>query len=321
MKRFGIADFENLAKGLHRPFHDKYYAMYSSVYGGVVTDPVMMMVPADDHLVHRGDGIFETFKCVNGSIYNLSAHLDRLKQAAAVLSYDISRFLDDLEQIIIETIRMGGKEECLIRVLVSRGPGSFDVNPYDSDESQLYVIINNLKKPFMDEHPEGATLKTSTMGIKSPLFATTKNCNYLSNALMKKEAVDMGADFVASFDGDDLLAEGATENIGIVVAGELLFPKLDGVLSGTTMTRVIELAGQACEAGELSGVMHRDISKSEMQNAEEILIVGTTPNIVAVTEFDGKAVGGGKPGPVALSLNRMLCDDIDGNKELLTKVF
>ena len=28
--------------------------MYSSVLGGIVTKPEMMMVPLDDHMVHRG---------------------------------------------------------------------------------------------------------------------------------------------------------------------------------------------------------------------------------------------------------------------------
>jgi len=28
-----------------------------------------MMVPVDDHMVHRGDAFFETLKCVGGNIY------------------------------------------------------------------------------------------------------------------------------------------------------------------------------------------------------------------------------------------------------------
>lgn len=38
--------------------HSKYFAMYSSVFGGVVTDPALMVVSLDDHMVYRGDGIF-----------------------------------------------------------------------------------------------------------------------------------------------------------------------------------------------------------------------------------------------------------------------
>lgn len=37
-----------------------YPAMYSSVYGGIVLDPAMMVIPIDDHMVHRGHGVFDT---------------------------------------------------------------------------------------------------------------------------------------------------------------------------------------------------------------------------------------------------------------------
>ena len=33
----------------------------ASVTSGIVTDPKLMTVPVDDHLVHRGDGVFEAF--------------------------------------------------------------------------------------------------------------------------------------------------------------------------------------------------------------------------------------------------------------------
>ena len=38
----------------------KYAAFYSSQLGGIVTDPALMVIPFDDHMVHRGHGIFDT---------------------------------------------------------------------------------------------------------------------------------------------------------------------------------------------------------------------------------------------------------------------
>ena len=40
------------------PYQSGYYAMFSSLLGGIVTEPLLMQVPVDDHLVHRGDGVF-----------------------------------------------------------------------------------------------------------------------------------------------------------------------------------------------------------------------------------------------------------------------
>ena len=44
----------------------KYSAFYSSQLGGIVTDPALMVIPFDDHMVHRGHGIFDTAGLVNG---------------------------------------------------------------------------------------------------------------------------------------------------------------------------------------------------------------------------------------------------------------
>ena len=34
----------------------RYWAFYSSQLGGIVTDPALMVIPFDDHMVHRGHG-------------------------------------------------------------------------------------------------------------------------------------------------------------------------------------------------------------------------------------------------------------------------
>ena len=35
----------------------RYWAFYSSQLGGIVTDPALMVIPFDDHMVHRGHGV------------------------------------------------------------------------------------------------------------------------------------------------------------------------------------------------------------------------------------------------------------------------
>src|SRR3990170_8481241 len=59
-----------------------YFAFYSSQLGGIVTDPALMVLPFDDHMVHRGHGIFDTAGLVDGKIYDLEAHLDRFLLSA-----------------------------------------------------------------------------------------------------------------------------------------------------------------------------------------------------------------------------------------------
>ena len=321
MKRYRLEDLPALFERVQQPFHDGYYAMYSSVYDGIVTDPALMLVPIDDHVVHRGDGVFETFKCLNGNVYNMWAHLERLEQSADALHLDPGLTLEEIAGVIVQTVAAGQHADALIRVLVSRGPGSFGVNPYDCPSPRLYVTVYRLKPPFMDTHPQGARVMSSVIPVKRPFYAGVKNCNYLPNMLMKKEAVDAGVDFVVAFDEGGNLAEGPTENIGIVTGdGELLFPSLNGILRGTTMMRVHELAAASADRELVAAVGFSDISRQQVLQAREILVVGTTPDVTSVREFDGNLVKDGQLGPVYRELSRLLLDDIHHNPALQTTV-
>lgn len=63
--------------------------MYSSIFGGIITDPAMMVIPIDDHMVHRGHGVFDTAIILNGLVHgNISSNLFqflKISQAAEML--------------------------------------------------------------------------------------------------------------------------------------------------------------------------------------------------------------------------------------------
>jgi branched-chain amino acid aminotransferase len=325
MKALPIFDFDRfitLLPSLRRPFHDQYFAMYSSVYGGIVTDPVLMQVPVDDHMVHRGDAVFETLSCVDGSLYNVAAHMERLEGSANRIQLSLPLAIADLVETMCQTVRAGGKRDASVRVLVSRGPGSLGVNPYDCPASQLYIIVAAAKPPFMKTHPQGAKLGVSRIPVKPGFFATVKSCNYLPNVLMKKEAVEMEVDFTVSFDKNGQLAEGATENVAIVTPnGVLQTPPAEHVLAATTLLRALTLADKLVEAGKLQAAEVCPISKEAVGRASELLVIGTTPRVTSVTWYDGRAVGDGQPGPVGRELALLLDDDIERNPTIRTPVF
>jgi branched-chain amino acid aminotransferase len=301
----------------------KFYAMYSSVVGGIITDPALMAVPMDDHLVHRGDGIFESFKCVDGQIYNLGAHLDRLDRSCARVALTVPVNRAELREIIIQTVRAGGVRKCLVRLLVSRGTGTMGVNPYECQRPEIYVMVYEMNDKPAHNYEEGVSVRLSDIPVKPSFFATVKSCNYLPNVLMKKEAVDWDVDFVISVDENGNLGEGATENIGFVTQdNELLMPPAERVLAGTTVERVFRLAEEILKpAGLLKHVAYENISVEQAKKVKEMLIIGTTPDVVPVVQFEGQPVAGGKPGPIFKALLDALRKDIRENPARLTQVF
>ena len=300
----------------------KLHAMYSSVTDCIVTDHSIMVVPVDDHIVHRGDGVFESFKCMDGSIYNLDAHLERLGNSCAQLGIALPVPVDEVADIVVQTVLAGGERNALVRLLVSRGQGTMGINPYDCFRSELYIVVYELKHANIARLPGGVSVAVSKIPVKPGLFATVKTCNYMPNVLMKKEAVDLGVDYTVSLDEHRNLAEGATENIGIVTRGkELFMPPPDRVLTGTTSKRALDFARQLKKERMLTSAEYRPISMGMVRSAAEMHIYGTTPNITPVTIFDGKPVGNGTPGPVAQRLFEMLKEEMVPDSDRLTKVF
>jgi branched-chain amino acid aminotransferase len=300
----------------------KLYAMYSSVTDCIVTDQSVMCVPVDDHMVHRGDGVFESFKCLDGNIYNLEDHMARLERSCAALGIELPAAHDEMISIIIQTLQAGQQRNALVRLLVSRGQGTMGINPYACLKPELYVVAYELPNARIEGPPEGVSVAVSKVPIKPGIFATVKTCNYLPNVLMKKEAVDLGVDFTVSLDEERHLGEGATENIGIVTRGkELFMPPPERVLAGTTAKRAMAFALKLKQERILTTAEFRPISLGMARSAAEIHIYGTTPNVTPVTVFDGNPVGDGRPGPVARLLFDMLKEEMIPESTRLIRVF
>jgi branched-chain amino acid aminotransferase len=288
----------NLRHGA-REHHASYLAMYSTWIGGIVTDPTLMLVPVDDHIVHRGDGVFEAFKCVRGRIYLLERHLDRLERSAAMIGLAWPMTRSELKQRILETIRAAQVEECLFRLYISRGPGDFSPSPSATSGSQLYLVLTDLSHPPPQKYESGCSLMTSSIPVKPGFFANVKSCNYLPNVLMEKEAEESGVDYAVGVDEAGSLTEGPTENMGLITeGGAFLVPPFERILRGTTVIRMMELAEALVREGRLSEVREAPIARKDVLAAEEVMMFGTTFDVLPVVSFDGQSVGGGRPGPV-----------------------
>jgi branched-chain amino acid aminotransferase len=136
-------------------------------------------------------------------------------------------------------------------------------------------------------------------------MAKIKSVNYLPNVLMKKEAVDKGYDFALCFDENGYLAEGCIENVIIVDdQGKIIIPDLSNALSGTTLMRALDLI-----KNETSFVF-RSIQESEIYEAREVILLGTTLDAISVVRYNGKPLHDVRPGPVSKRLRQLLIEDI-----------
>ena len=307
--------------GEDSPWHEDYLSMYSSQWKGFTTDPDLMMIPIDDHLVHRGDGAFDVMRCVRGRLYQMEEHLTRLRGSASAISIGFPPDFENIRDLIKALLVIGGEKDSLVRVILSRGPGSFTTNPYDCPSSQLYINVVRLHSLPDKYYREGLPIITSSIPIKKSFFANIKSCNYLQNVLMKKEAVEAGCKYSVALDEHGFLAEGSTENIGVLTKDSILkFPEFERTLSGKTVNRVFFLAGQLVGEGLIKEAKFAKIDPEEAYEAKEIFLTGTSIGVLPVVSYDGRRIGIGSPGSVYARLSSLLWEDMTQNRELLTEI-
>jgi 4-amino-4-deoxychorismate lyase len=288
----------------------KYWAFYSSQLGGIVTDPALTVVPFDDHMVHRGHGIFDTAAIEAGKIYDLEAHLDRFIRSAHNSKLKLPA-RDEMRDIIVRTAAASGKREGSIRYWASAGPGSLGLAPAAGAEPGFFVMISAGLGYPETWYTQGLRMMTTTYPIKPPLYAVTKSVNYLPNVLMQMEAQEHGVDNGIFIDAAGNVGESSNMNVAFITTdGMLKHPKFDHILSGCTSLRLLELATRLQTTGVLKGVQVCDIPVAEARAAREMLLIGSSVKVAPIVEWDGKPIGDGKPGPIARALHELLQNDM-----------
>lgn len=291
---------------------DRYLAFYSSWLGGVVKEAGFFVAPMDDHLVHRGDGVFEAMRVgVDGRPFDLKAHLDRMERSAALigLSFPFSRA--EVEECIAAVVAAAGPMAGMVRMYLSRGPGGFSVSPTESVGPQLYIVITTFTPVLEERYISGASVMISSIPQKENFYSQIKSCNYLQNVLVKKESVERGFDFGVSLTADGYLAEGPTENI-LILTGDnrLLAPSFDYTLRGTTLVRVLALAENLRAQGIVKNIQVCHISREDLLKAKEVMMVGTTLEVLPVSRVEDTVLS---VGPVARALRVLLQNDMKTN--------
>jgi 4-amino-4-deoxychorismate lyase len=318
LRVLGAADLMANLQALRTRQPVSFSAFYSSQLGGIVTDPALMVIPFDDHMVHRGHGVFDTAGLIGGRIYDLDAHLDRFLRSAEQSRLRIAGSRDDMRDIIIQTTASSGRRDGAIRYWLSSGPGSLELGPAAGAEPGFFVMVfGGLSYPER-WYTEGLRVMTTTYPIKPPLYAVTKATNYLPNVLMQMEAREAGLDNGVFIDENGHVGESSNMNVAFVMKDKVLrHPRFDHVLAGCTSLRLLELAPALTARGVLTGVEVCDIPVADARSAQEMLLIGSSVKIAPVVEWDGRPIGDGKPGPAAKALLDLVEEDMRTGDRLI----
>src|SRR5690554_7959318 len=98
-----------------------------------------------DHGFLYGDGIFEGIRAYNGRVFKLKEHLVRLYESAHTILLNIGISIDEMEEIVCETLRKNNLTDAYIRLVVSRGVGDLGLDPQKCPKPSIICIADQIK--------------------------------------------------------------------------------------------------------------------------------------------------------------------------------
>jgi len=265
------------------------------------------------HGLHYGTGVFEGVRCYDGdkgpAIFRHDEHLRRLDQSARMYYLDIPYSAEEIGEATRELIRRNGLRDCYIRPLAFRGYGEMGL--YAKSAPVELIIAAWPWGAYLGEDGKkhGIRAKVSSWRRVSGagLIPHAKaSGQYLNSILAKTESANAGYEEAILLDDRGFVCEGSGENIFVVKDGKVFTPpQVASILDGITRKSVMQIL-------EDRGfpVVERDIARSELYTADEVLMCGTAAEIVPVREIDDHSLG--EPGEVTQMVQAKFEDAIYG---------
>lgn len=254
-------------------------------------------VSVDDRGFLFADGVYEVVRVYDGKLFLMQQHMERLRHGLGELRIrtDMVDELPAIAERLLDENKLRSSD-ATVYIQVTRGAAP-RAHAFPAPETAPTVYV--AAKPFK-QHP-AAYFSDGVPAVTVPdtrwSRCDIKSIALLPNVLANQQAKEQGA-FEAIFVRNDVLIEGSHSNLFAVIGGQLLTYELCGyILGGITRKLVLE------RAPELGLHVHEEpIHISQLDRIDELLLTGTTTEIMPISKLDNRLIGDGKPGPVTRKL-------------------
>ena len=277
-------------------------------------------VPLFDAGFLHGKQVWSAPRLINKHIFRFQDHLDKIRHSAEI------NFFPDIpsDEIIIDAVRETLAYNQMtdgvhVRILVTPGTqvtASMDlaaIIDWQGEPSEPQVIVMPEYRGGVYDSQAGIALVTSSFKRPGPdtVDQTSHDNNQNASSRALAEAKRLGATSALMYDPEGYLAEAPASHVAIVKDGRFLTPHVRCCPPGVTRQVLLEACAnlkiESCEA---------DLTPRDIEQADEIMLLGTMSGPVGAVSLDQKPVGGGAVGPVTRQLQhqyqQMLMDPHHG---------
>ena len=231
-----------------------------------------------------GDGLFETMRVYSGKIFRLEHHLDRLFQSARSIFIELPITRNEIRSAIYAALKLNGLSNSIVRLTVTRGELDSGVNVDYSSPPTIVILVKPVKAISKKTYKEGIGIKLykksaiRTQGISNKI----KSCNYLSNIILRENALKENFFEAILLDHNHNVTEGTISNIFIIKNNQLKTPITNEfVLSGIIRQAILDLCLE-------NNIPFKEdlITERELYEADELFLTNSAIEILPVRNIN-----------------------------------
>lgn len=245
------------------------------------------------------DGVYEVTSVLDGRLVDVQRHVDRLERSLSELRIPLPHPREEIIELHRELIARNALRDGVVYLQITRGAGEREFTfPRSPRPSVIaFTQVKELRNPKFTA--DG--VKVVTMPDIRWQRRDIKSVALLAQVLGKQDATEAGA-FEGWMVEDGLVTEGTTSTAFIVDKQARLITRAlsNAVLPGVTRLAVLDLVE---EAG--LGLEERAFTVEEAYGATEAFLTSASTFVAPVVEIDGRRIGQGRPGLIAMRLREM----------------
>ncbi|MFN2425561.1 MAG: aminotransferase class IV [Candidatus Binatia bacterium] len=260
-----------------------------------------------------GEGLFETWRTYKGRAYGLPDHLARMAKSARHIGIPFDPD-EAWEKRCIELARRNGmlKEDGAVRMTITRGRGPVSLTVDKTEEPTTLMLFRPLEPTLALAKSKGVAVHMVSVGTGvSERWRQVKSLNYLPAILARVEAKKHRC-FEAVYHtegsgkaGSGTVLEGTTSNLFVVRRGIVrTAPISAGLLPGVTRKKTLRLARA------VATVKEERFSVADLMAADEVFLTASSIEVVPVVKVGRQKIGNGRPGPIALAIQRRYREEV-----------
>ncbi|MFL5244292.1 MAG: aminotransferase class IV [Gemmataceae bacterium] len=249
-----------------------------------------------------GDAIYEVLRVYRGKPWLEEGHFKRLARSLREVRLE-GIDLERLRRRMRETLKTSGFQEATIYIQITRGSAPRS-HLFPANATPLEFLFVQPFQDYREARQTGA--RAITYPDQRWGRCDIKSTNLLANVLAAQAAHEAGFKEALLYLPDGKLTEGTHTSLFGVKHGCLrTAPEGPDILPGITRDFILQLAKEI----EVP-VVEENLRLQELDDVSELLLSGTTSEVLPIVQVDGKVIGKGAPGEVTRRLQKAYEDEV-----------